>query len=251
MTAKDTSAERPAHDAVSKEGSLLDRVASELLGLFAAGRPTPGAGSAAALLGALAGSLAQTVARHTVRAAKKDEACAAFRERAETLLGEASHRFEHLCAAVDADSAAFDRFSQHRRQIGKLLAGETAGADATGESRAGLQARADEAFRLATDVPLGIAADCAAVAEIGLELLERGHRPARGEASAAVLTAVAGGEAAVHVARLNLRQAGTSAWTEASRRRAGELRGRLRTLRERIEARIDADEDEGSPPARR
>jgi formiminotetrahydrofolate cyclodeaminase len=253
MTAKETSAERPVHDAASREGSLLDRVASELLGLFAAGRPTPGAGSAAALLGALAGSLAQTVARHTIRAAKKDEACAAFRERAEALLGEARHRFERLCGAVDADSAAFDRYSRYQRQIekqiGKLLGGETDPAGATAESRAGQQARAEEAFRLATDVPLGIAADCIAVAEIGLELLERGHRPARGEASTAVLTAVAGGEAAVHVGRLNLRQARTSAWTETSRRRVDELRGQLRTLREHFEARIDSDE--GSPPARR
>lgn len=45
--------------------SFLDRPAGELLDLFAAGKTVPGAGSAAALQGALAGSLIQAVARYS------------------------------------------------------------------------------------------------------------------------------------------------------------------------------------------
>src|SRR5947199_9501653 len=102
---------------MTTQSSFLDRTAGELLDLFAAGRNTPGAGSAAALTGALAGSLLQTVARHTIKAAnstKRAEAYAPFRERAEVLLAEARDRSRHLRDAVDADAAAFDRFWKER-----------------------------------------------------------------------------------------------------------------------------------------
>ena len=71
------------------DDSFLDRTTRDLLDLFAAGKNTPGAGSAAALMGALAGSVLQTVAQHTIKAAessKRREAYASFRERAEAIL---------------------------------------------------------------------------------------------------------------------------------------------------------------------
>ena len=132
--------------------SFLDRTTLDLLDLFAAGRNTPGAGSAAALMGALAGSVLQTVARHTIKAAegsKRREVYAPFRERAETLLAEARDRSLRLCEAGDADAAAFDRFWRERTE---------------------------EALQRATDIPIEIAEHCIALAEMGLELHERGFR---------------------------------------------------------------------------
>jgi formiminotetrahydrofolate cyclodeaminase len=193
---------------------LLDRGARELLELFAAGNTTPGAGSAAALMGALAASLAQTVARHTLKAArsgKRREIYAPFRERAEALLEQAGDLAERLRRAVDEDAEAFDQFWAERTE---------------------------ETQRRATEVPIEIAEHCLAVARMGLELWERGARSAQGEAGAATLGALAGGETAAHVAHLNLKFAGVGDWTESRKNDVRALRRHLRDLRSLAEARI-------------
>ncbi len=199
------------------DDSFLDLTTENLLDLFAAGRNTPGAGSAAALTGALAGSILQTVARHTIKAAegsKRREVYAPFRDRVEAILEEARNSSQSLRAAMDTDAAAFDRFWQDRTE---------------------------ENLQRATDIPVEIAEDCAALAEIGLELHERGFRNAQGEAAAATLSAIASGETAVYIAALNLRSAG--GWAEERKEKIRSLRGRLRNLRGLIEARIH-EEDE-------
>jgi len=202
---------------MTTDASFLDRTTRELLDLFAAGRNTPGAGSAAALTGALAGSILQTVARHTIKAAegsKRREVYAPFRERAAAILEEARDRSVRLREAVDADAAAFDRFWQDRTE---------------------------EALQRATDIPIEIAEHCAALSEIGLELHERGFRNAQGEAAAATLSALAGGETAAYIAHLNLRSA--SDWAEERKEKISHLRQRLRELRGLIEPRIHGEDE--------
>ena len=163
---------------------FLDRSTGDLLDLFAAGKNVPGAGSAAALQGALAGSLIQAVAKYS---------------RDEGLLNEARERSERLRRAVDEDAAAFQEF---------------------------WRSRTAEALAQATEIPIAIARDCAALAAIGLELHEKGFKNARGESAAAAWGALAAAEAALYVARLN----------QGSR--AEEIRslvGDLRELRKRLE----------------
>lgn len=174
---------------------LLDRTAADLLDLFAAGKNTPGAGSAAALTGAVAGSLLQAVARYTLRAGKTD---------AEALLEDARERSRRLSEAVDEDAAAFERY---------------------------WRLRTEEALGPAIEVPLTIAEHCAALVEIGVELYEKGFKAARGEAKTAVLLALASGEAALCIARLNLKFAETGPYEDrlnSLQRRLGDLRkGRI------------------------
>jgi len=199
------------------DDSFLDRTTRDLLDLFAAGGNTPGAGSAAALTGALAGSVLQTVARHTIKAAespKRREVYAPFRERAEAILEEARDRSLRLREAVDADAAAFDRFWRDRTE---------------------------ETLQRAADIPIEIAEHCILLAEIGLELHERGFRNAQGEAAAATLSAIAGGETAVYIADLNLRSAG--GWAAERKEKIRNLRGRLRNLRGSIETRIYGEDE--------
>jgi formiminotetrahydrofolate cyclodeaminase len=202
---------------VPQQRVLVARTAGELLDLFAVGRNTPGAGSAAALTGALAGSVLQTVARHTIKAAessKRREVYAPFRERAEAILEEARNRSQSLRDAVDADAAAFDQFWRDRRE---------------------------ENLQRATDIPIEIAGHCVALAEIGLELHEQGFRNAQGEAAAATLSAIASGETAAYIASLNLRSA--DGWAEERKEKIRSLRGRLRDLRGLIEARIYGEDE--------
>jgi formiminotetrahydrofolate cyclodeaminase len=189
--------------------SFLDRKARDLLALFAAGRNTPGAGSAAALAGAIAGSLLETVARHTIKA--RSAAYAPFRERAEALLSAAGERSSRLRDAVDEDAAAFERFWRDRTE---------------------------DTLRQATEIPISIAEHCLALAEIGIELFDRGFRNARGEAAAAALSAAANAEAAAHCAWINLHFAGTAPWAAGQKINVIDLRRRLRDLRALVEARI-------------
>jgi formiminotetrahydrofolate cyclodeaminase len=201
---------------MTTDDSFLDRTTRDLLDLFAAGGNTPGAGSTAALTGALAGSVLQTVARHTIKAAassKRREIYAPFRERAEAILEEARDRSVRLREAVDADAAAFEKFWQDRR---------------------------DENLQRAIDIPIEIAEHCAALAEIGLELHERGFRNAQGEAAAATLSAIAGGETAAHIAHLNLKFSEDRGECQDKVRT---LRRRLRDLRGLIEAEIYEEDD--------
>jgi formiminotetrahydrofolate cyclodeaminase len=187
--------------------SFLDYTGSDLLDLFAAGRNTPGAGSAAALAGAIAGGLLETVARHTIRAA----ACEPFRERAEALLEDVRERSRRLRAAVDEDAVAFERFWQDRTA---------------------------ETLRQATEIPLAIAEDCLTLVAIGIELYDHGFRNARGESAAAALSALANGEGAAQCARINLQFAGGARWAEDTTKNVIDLRRRLRALRGAVEARI-------------
>lgn len=180
--------------------SLLDLTSTDLLDLFAAGKNTPGAGSAAALTGALAGSLLQAVARYTIRAARKPGADASYLERAEALLEEVLERSRLLSMAVDEDAAAFERFWRLKEETGPVI-----------------------------EVPFGIAEQCAMLGEIGIELHEKGFKAARGEASTAVRLALASGESALHIARLNLEFARTGIDEERMnllQRRLGDLRQR-------------------------
>jgi len=196
---------------------FLDRTAQDLLELFAAGKNTPGAGSATALAGALAGSLLQSVALYTLRAAGKNGDQEPLRERAETILDEARRLSERLRGAVDADAAAFDEFW-------KL--------------RANRDMEKEKALRRAIEIPMGITDDCLAVAGLALELHDKGFKNARGEAAAAALSALANGEAALYAARANLKFITAGRWAEGRLAEAGALGRRLRELRGLIDERV-------------
>jgi formiminotetrahydrofolate cyclodeaminase len=190
------------------DDSLLHRTTQDLLDLFAAGRRAPGAGSSAALGGALAASLIQAVALYTIKAAARGEDGAPLRERAEAIRQDAAARSARLRRAVDEDVAAFEQYWRDR---------------------------APESLQRATEIPLAIAEECSALVELGLELYAQGSRSARAEACAAVLGAQAAGESAAYVARSNLRLAADSGWTAPLQVRADALRRRLRELRQAIE----------------
>ena len=184
--------------------SFLDQSVRDLLDLFGAGKTTPGAGSAAALAGVLAGSLLQSVALYMVREAEK-QGDGALRERAEKQLEEAQARSARLCLAVDEDAAAFERFWR--------------------------QGRRQEDLEQATRIPLGIAEDCLVLAELGRALADSGFRNARGEAVAATLSALAQAESALEIVRLNLKAARDAPWAAEIAETSRRLGSRLEDVR--------------------
>lgn len=139
------------------------------------------------------------MARYTIRAARKPGADASYLERAEALLEEVRERSRLLSVAVDEDAAAFEEFWRLKT----------------------------EALGPAVEVPLGIAEHCAVLGEIGAELYEKGFKAAKGEAGTAVRLALASGESALQIVRLNLRFAGIGRYED----KLGSLGQRFEDLR--------------------
>jgi len=120
---------------------LVDKSVSELLRAFSSTEPTPGGGSASALASAIGASLLIMVAGLPKTRTNAPE------ER--TALQDASNQIaalrEHLAAAIDADTAAYDRVVAAYRMP-----------KASSDEQAARQAAIQAALRGATDVPLDV-----------------------------------------------------------------------------------------------
>jgi formiminotetrahydrofolate cyclodeaminase len=174
---------------------------------LAAGTPTPGGGSAAALAGSLGASLvamvcALTVGREGYR--EHDQALQAIASRATTLRSD-------LLALVDRDAAAYDEVIAALRL--------PKGTEAEKEARRAALRRANLG---ATEAPLKAAEACRTVLELAADLLPKGNRNARSDIGSAALLAGAGLQAALMNVRVNLPGLGDperAAALEASARR--------------------------------
>ncbi len=156
---------------------------------LAAGTPTPGGGSAAALAGALAASLLQMVCDLTTgreRYRVHEEAVRSIRQRAEGLRRD-------LLVLVDRDAEAYDGVVQARRLPKGTPAEEAA-------RRAAL-ARAN---LFATETPMATADACAALMTLAVELAYKGNVNAVSDVGSAALLAYAGLRAGVMNIRVNL-----------------------------------------------
>jgi formiminotetrahydrofolate cyclodeaminase len=156
---------------------------------LAAGTPTPGGGSAAALAGSLGASLvgmvcALTIGREGYR--EHDEALRAIAGRADSLRRE-------LLTLVDRDAAAYDGVMAAIRL--------PKGTDAEKSARG---AALRQANLRATEAPLAASEACRSVLELAADLLPKGNRNARSDIGSAALLAGAGLQAALMNVRVNL-----------------------------------------------
>jgi formiminotetrahydrofolate cyclodeaminase len=188
----------------------------QLLARFADSSPAPGGGSAAALAGALAGSLVQMVANLTVGKkgyeASSDEA-GALRTRAEGLSA-------RLFAAVEEDARSFERVMD---AMG--LPKET------DDEKAARRNAMQQAFKGATMVPMETSRACLEAAQLALRLVAIGNQNASTDAGVAVLMAVAGGEGALFNAEINLGSIKDAAWVAERRGELDPIWRELESLR--------------------
>jgi formiminotetrahydrofolate cyclodeaminase len=125
---------------------LIDTTARDLLDRFASSDPTPGGGSAAALVGALGASLLAMVAGMTkTRTGAADERTALDAARAEIL----RHR-DALIALIDRDAEAYDMVVAAFRRP-----------KTTDEDKAARTAAIQEAMTVAAETPLETVRVCA------------------------------------------------------------------------------------------
>ena len=194
---------------------LARKSLEEFATALAAGTPTPGGGSAAALAGALAAGLVGmvcdlTIGRDNYR--DHEEALRAVRGRAAALRRD-------LLALVDRDAQAYAAVVEARRLPRATAAEQAARTDAV--ARATL---------FATETPMATADACAALLGLAVEAASRGNVNAASDAGTAALLAYAGLRGGVLNVRTNLEGLGGD-------ERAGRLRERIRRLEVEAEKR--------------
>jgi formiminotetrahydrofolate cyclodeaminase len=163
-----------------------DRRLSDYVATVAAATPTPGGGSVAAVVGALAAALGEMVANHTHGRdldAEGGRALGAARERLTALRQE-------LLAAAAIDEAAYERY--------RLAAAMPRASD---EERAARRLAMREALILATEAPLAVARAAAETASLLETIALLGNPRLRTDAALGALLS----QAALRGALLNVR----------------------------------------------
>jgi len=178
---------------------LQDLSVAAFLDRLAAGTPTPGGGSAAALSGALGGALLQMVCRLTIG---RDEA-RPHEAALGALLGQAADQEGRLRELVDEDAQAYDQVMAALRL--------PKGTDEEKTARRAMLRRANAA---ATDTPLRTAEACHALLGLAAELAATGNRNALSDIGSAAQLLQAGLRGAVMNVRINLPGLGEPAQAE-------------------------------------
>lgn len=195
---------------------FLKRVASDA--------PTPGGGSVSAYAGALAGALVSMVG--TLTQGKEMPAEDEF-DGMEVLIEQGHAIAQTLSEAVDRDSQAFDMVMS----AFKLPKG-------TDEEKAVRSRQIQAATRHAAEVPLEVAHDCLAVAELALVALDRGNPNCASDAGVAGILAVAGLEGAILNVAINLGSIKDADWVASKRAECEQLLVRRRELRASLQERL-------------
>jgi len=164
---------------------IADQPIRHFLDELASAAPTPGGGSAAAVIGAMSAALVSMVCRLTI--GKKDHEGVEAPMR--LALDEAEALRQRLTAMIEDDVQAFEALMAAYRQP-----------RATDEDKLARGLAIQQALKQATDVPLACASACAEVIALSQRIAPIGHRGVISDAGVAVLAA----HAALRSAALNV-----------------------------------------------
>lgn len=155
---------------------IRDKSIQHFLDELASKAPTPGGGSAAAIIGAMGAGLVSMVCNLTLGKKGYER----VEEDMQSTLKAAEHLRLRLSDMVRADVEAFDHVMGAYRLPKETEADKQARSDA-------IQA----ALKAATDVPLACARDCAELIQLSRVAAEKGNRNVVSDAGVAVLAAYA------------------------------------------------------------
>jgi formiminotetrahydrofolate cyclodeaminase len=170
--------------------SLATLSISEYARRLASADPTPGGGSASAVVGALGASLVSMVAQLTAGSPK----FAALAERMRVVAGEGQRLCGAFTAAIDEDVAAFDRVSAAYKFP-----------KSTEAERATRTAAIQVALVGASDVPMHVVELALATVRLAVELVDAGNSNAISDAGCAALFAQTAARGAALNIRLNIK----------------------------------------------
>jgi formiminotetrahydrofolate cyclodeaminase len=168
---------------------------------LASGQPTPGGGSAAALVGALGAALNSMVANFTVGR----ERFAAVEAEVRELLAESERLRGELERLTQADTEAYGLVSRAARMP-----------RATEEEKAAREAAMQEAIKAAAEVPREAVKACHGVLSVAAKLLDKGNPNLITDVGVAAKLALAGMECATLNAEINLIHIKDKAYVDAS-----------------------------------
>jgi len=186
--------------------SLADTSIRDLLSAFSSSDPTPGGGSASALVSAVGASLLMMVAGLPKSRTGSEEDRTALTS-ASALLADIRRQ---LTTAIDADTEAYDQVVRSY----KLPKG-------TGEERRNAAIQAG--LRTATDVPLSVMRLSASALTQGERVAAHGHQAAASDVGVAVGLLRAGLRGAKLNVEINLGSVSDAAYVDAARAEAGRL----------------------------
>jgi formiminotetrahydrofolate cyclodeaminase len=202
---------------------INDLTTAGFLDALASGAPTPGGGSAAAVLGALGSALVSMVANLTIGKKGYEAAEAEMR----VLLADAEALRARLAGMVAEDVAAFDA----------LMAAYRLPKSTDGEQRqraAAIQA----GLRLATEAPLACARGCAAGVRLAARAVEHGNRNVISDVGVGVLASWAGLRSAALNVRVNTPQIADRGYAAGAVAEVDALLAECGTLSEAVHARV-------------
>jgi formiminotetrahydrofolate cyclodeaminase len=175
---------------------------------LASGRPTPGGGSAAALVGALGAALNSMVANFTVGREK----FAAVEEEVRALLEESERLRGELERLTQADTEAYGRVAAAQ----KMPRGSDEEKAARGEAM-------QEALQAAAEVPRAVVKVCHRVLETAAEMVEKGNPNLITDVGVAAKFALAAMECAALNVEINLAYIKDDSYNAACRKEMAPL----------------------------
>jgi glutamate formiminotransferase / formiminotetrahydrofolate cyclodeaminase len=191
------------------KGSLVEMTTRGFADELSSDSPAPGGGSVAALCGALGGALAAMVANLTIGKKGLEASWDPMRE----VAPKGQELKDWFLAAVDEDTAAFNRVMDAFRLPGK-----------TPEETAAKERAVQEATKGAAEVPLSVLERSLEVLALAAATVRQGNPNSASDAGVAALCARTCAEGAYLNVRINLKSLIDTAWVEKTRKKAEELR---------------------------
>jgi formiminotetrahydrofolate cyclodeaminase len=202
---------------------IEDLSTADFLHALASGAPTPGGGSAAAVLGAMGAALVSMVANLTIGKKGYEAVDPEMR----ILLADAEALRAHLTGLVAQDVAAFDALMAAYRLP-----------KATDDEKLGRSAAIQAGLRLATEAPLACARGCAAAVRLAARAVEHGNRNVISDVGVGVLASWAGLRSAALNVRVNTPQFTDHAAAARAVAEVDALLAECGTLSEAVHARV-------------
>jgi formiminotetrahydrofolate cyclodeaminase len=204
---------------------ITDSTIETFLDELASAAPTPGGGSAAAIMGAMGAALVAMVCNLTIGKKGYEQHDAEMRD----VLAQCEARRQRLTAMVAEDVAAFD----------SLMAAYKL-PKASDDEKAARSAAIQSALQRATQVPLDCAKECAEVVRLSGRAAEVGNQNVISDAGVGVLAAWAALRSAVLNVNINAPSLKDRGFAEAKLAETQALLAECGPLSEQIHARVQA-----------
>jgi formiminotetrahydrofolate cyclodeaminase len=204
----------------TKQISLLEKPAGQLLNDFGAGKASPGSGSAAALMGLLAAKLLVTVCDKSLskpECKKNENVLAYIKEQVQAIE-------PRLVELFEKDAKEFD-------EVVSLRLARDKAESATEKSK--LSRQSQELLETATDNAFNIIEQCMKLIDHGVVVFESGWHAVRGDSGAALSAAIAGVLSGIFIANLNIKTLKGRNYASANVARCDELYKELSAKQEK------------------